>query len=146
MGEPHAPQAAPRETREASVNEAAAYRLGILSYVPHDAINWMGGIPPPHTPPPISENLSMPQQQGTSCLSGHFMKLRVIKVSQLSVPQLPFPAWCHFRRRHCGHFRLNEHQAIRRREQRFSRPKILTANEISWQYPPPTSKNGFTHR
>ena len=25
---------------------------------------------------------------------------------------------------------------IRRRAQRFSRPKILTANEISWQYPP----------
>ena len=63
MGGPHAPQAAPRETREASVNEAAAYRLGILPYVPLDAMNWMGDIPPPHTPPPISENLSMPNSK-----------------------------------------------------------------------------------
>ena len=38
MGGPHAPQAAPSETREASVNEAAAYRWGILSYVSLDAI------------------------------------------------------------------------------------------------------------
>ena len=63
---PHAPQAAPSETQEASVNEAAAYRLGILSYVPLDAMNWMGGSPPPHTPPRATHfrELVMPQQQG----------------------------------------------------------------------------------